>query len=68
MNGYYLFLALDLAKQRTVEAERARLLADARAQRPAHVGPVRRFVARTALAIARVPDERLVAGRPAAQH
>jgi hypothetical protein len=68
MNGYYLFLALDLARQRTVEAERARLLAEARSGQRASVGPIRRFVARTALAIARVADERLViASRPATQ-
>lgn len=67
MQSYYLFLALDLARERAAEADRARLSALARTRR-SDVGPVRRLVARTAIAIARAADEQLVTPRTAAQH
>ena len=58
MQSHYMFLALDLARERVEEAERERLAS--LAHRPAEVGRVRRFVARTAIAVARAADERLV--------
>lgn len=53
----YTFLALDLARERAAEADRHRLAALARADRPRRVGVVRRVVARMAVAIARAADE-----------
>jgi hypothetical protein len=64
MQTYYLFLALDLARQRSAEADRARLAGLANAGR-SDVGPLRRLVARTAIAIARAADDRAVAPRRA---
>lgn len=57
MHRYYTFLALDLARQRATEADRYRLAALAHADEPKRVGLLRRFVARTAVAIARAADE-----------
>ena len=60
MQSYYLFLALDIARQRSAEADRARMAALAHAGH-SDVGPLRRLVARTAIAIARAADDRMVA-------
>jgi hypothetical protein len=57
MDRLYSMLALDLARQRSAEADRHRLAALARANVPKRVGLVRRVVARTAVAIARAADE-----------
>jgi hypothetical protein len=59
MHSYYTFIALDLARERAVEADRERLAALAR-PRSTEVGIVRRLVARVAVAVARAADERLV--------
>jgi hypothetical protein len=64
--NHYLFFALDTARERAAEADRYRLAARARAAAaglPPHVNPVRRVVARVAVAVARVADE--AALRPA---
>ena len=56
MHNYYLFLAMDLAREQAAEADRYRLAASAR--RPSHrVNALRRIVARAAVAIARAADE-----------
>jgi hypothetical protein len=57
MHSHYTFLALDLARERAAEADRYRLAALAHSDEPKRVGPIRRFVARTAVAIARAADE-----------
>jgi hypothetical protein len=57
MDRLYSMLALDLARQRSAEADRHRLAALSRANGPKRVGLVRRVVARTAVAIARAADE-----------
>ena len=56
MYSTYLFLALDLARERTAEADRNRLAAQSRS---AHrvVGGARRLLARAAVAVARAADE-----------
>jgi hypothetical protein len=64
MQSYYLFLALDIARQRSAEADRARMAALANGAHPG-VGPLRRLVARAAIAIARAADDRAVAPRRA---
>ena len=64
--NHYLFLALDTARERTAEADRHRLAAEARAAQTGldpRVNSVRRAVARVAVAVARVADE--AALRPA---
>jgi len=64
--NHYLFLALDAARERAAEADRHRLAAQARAAQAGlapRVNPVRRAVARVAVAVARVADE--AALRPA---
>jgi hypothetical protein len=64
--NHYLFFALDTARERAAEADRHRLAAQARAAAaglPPHVNPVRRAVARVAMAVARAADE--AALRPA---
>jgi hypothetical protein len=64
--NHYLFYALETARERAAEADRHRLAAQARAAQaglPAAVNPVRRAVARLAVAVARVADE--AALRPA---
>ena len=58
MHALYTYLALDIANQRTAEANKARLAA------LAHPGPsrmtvIRRTIARLAVAIARAADEDL---------
>lgn len=55
--SHYLLLALDTARDRAAEADRHRLAAIARGDRPA-AGTARRLVARVAVAIARLADER----------
>lgn len=65
MHSYYTFIALDLARERAAEADRNRLAALAR-RGPTEVGVIRRVVARAAVAVARVADERLVHGELAA--
>jgi hypothetical protein len=64
MYSHYLFIALDTARQRADEADRERLAARSRVA-VSRVNPVRRAVARVAVAVARVADEGSV--RPAAQ-
>jgi hypothetical protein len=54
--NHYLLLALDTARDRAAEADRHRLAALARRDRPA-AGAGRRFVARVAVAVARLADE-----------
>ena len=54
--NYYLLLALDTARDRAAEADRHRLAGIARGQRPAQHA-ARRFVARVAVAVARLADE-----------
>ena len=64
--NHYLFFAIDTARQRAAEADRYRLAAKARATEAGlaqHVNPVRRAVARLAVAVARAADE--AALRPA---
>ena len=56
MHAFYTYLALDIANQRTAEANNARLAALARSPGPSFV---RRAIARVALAIARAADEDL---------
>jgi len=65
MQSQYLFLALDLARERADEANRERLAA---LGHPARPGRIRRFVARTAIAVARAADERVVARTQVATH
>ena len=66
MHSHYLFLALDLARERTAEAQRQRLAALAHPA-PSRVLQVRRGIARIAIAVARVADETTVNPRvPAA--
>jgi hypothetical protein len=60
MQSYYTFIALDLARQRTAEADRERLAAMAHPHDPDEVGRLRRSIARLAVAVARAADERLV--------
>jgi len=64
MYSHYLFIALDTARSRTAEAERYRLAAAAKGRTP-RVNVLRRAVARAAVAVARVADERAL--RPAAR-
>jgi hypothetical protein len=65
MQSYYTFIALDLARQRTAEANRERLAALAHPYDPNRVGLIRRSIARLAVAVARAADERLVQREPA---
>ena len=58
MHSYYTFIALDLARERTAEANDARLAALAHPA-PSRSIVVRRAIARLALAIARAADEDL---------
>ena len=58
MHSFYTVVALDLARERTAEADADRLAALSQAGRT-DVGPVRRVVARLAFAIARAADERV---------
>jgi len=67
MHSHYLFLALDLARERAAEADRHRLARLAQSGESAPVGLVRRTVARAAVAIARAADERAVRGEFAAR-
>ena len=62
MHSHYLFLALDLARERAAEADRYRLARLAQSGEPARVGLIRRTVARAAVAIARAADERAMHG------
>jgi hypothetical protein len=55
MQSTYLFLALDMARERAAEADRHRLAAHNR--RPAEAGRARRLVARAAFAVARAADD-----------
>jgi len=64
--SHHVFLAFDLARERAAEADRYRLAAKARAAAAGlgpQVNPVRRAVARLAVAVARAADE--AALRPA---
>ena len=64
----HIFIAFDLARERAAEADRYRLAAQARAAQAGvapQVNPLRRAVARLALAVARTADE--AALRPAAR-
>ena len=63
MFTHYTFLALDLAAQRTAEADRYRLAAAARADRH-EVSRLRRLVARAAVAVARAADDTVVGSAP----
>lgn len=63
MHSTYLFLALDIARERSAEAARDRLAAEAGAG-PTIVGRARRLIARAAVAVARAADE-AYAGRAA---
>jgi hypothetical protein len=65
MLTYYTFLALDLAAQRTAEADAYRLAAAARADRH-EVSRFRRLVARAAVAVARAADDTVVGSAPTA--
>jgi hypothetical protein len=65
MHTHYHFLALDLAAQRSAEAERYRLAATAQGRRH-EAGRFRRLVARAAVAIARAADETVVGSAPTA--
>jgi len=58
IHSQYLFLALDVARERAAEADRYRLAALARQGLPQPVGLVRRTIARAAVTIARAADER----------
>ena len=65
MQSHYYFLALDLAAQRSAEADRYRLAALAHGQRH-EVSRVRRLVARAAVAVARAADDSVVSSAPTA--
>ncbi len=65
MYNHYLFIALDTARARAAEADRNRLAASSRT-RTTRVNPVRRAVARAAVAIARAADERSLRPAPRA--
>jgi hypothetical protein len=56
MHAFYTYLALDIANQRTAEANDARLAA---LGRPSTPSVLRRAIARVALAVARAADEDL---------
>jgi hypothetical protein len=58
MHSFYTIVALDLARERTAEADAYRLAALSRAG-STDVGIVRRIVARVAFAIARAADEQV---------
>ena len=55
MHSHYVFLALDLARERAAEADAHRLAALRRPSDPV-AGRIRRQVARAALAVARAAD------------
>jgi hypothetical protein len=55
MHSNYLFLALDLARERAAEADRERLASMAHPV-PSSVTRIRRTVARAAVAVARAAD------------
>ena len=57
MYTYYAMVALDLARERTAEADAHRLAA--RSRHGSQVGVVRRLVARAALALARAADDQV---------
>ena len=67
MQSHQLFLALDLARERAAEADRDRLARQARSA-SSGVGPVRRLVARFAVAVARAADERAIPRPQVASH
>ena len=56
MHSTYLFLALDIARERSAEADRNRLAAQARTGSRIVMG-TRRLIARSAMAVARAADE-----------
>lgn len=56
MNSHYVFLALEIARERAAEADAQRLARLAHSSQPLGVR-VRRSVARIALAVARVADD-----------
>jgi hypothetical protein len=58
MHAYYTFLALDIARQRSAEAEAVRLASLGRPA-PSRFTIVRRVIARVALAVARAADDEL---------
>ncbi len=65
MYSHYLFIALDIAGQRAAEASQHRL-AETAHHDAARVNPIRRLVARTAVAVARVADETAIHHSPTA--
>jgi hypothetical protein len=65
MHSQFLFLALDLARERSVDADRQRLAARGRTI-PTGPGRFRRLVARTAVAVARAADETTLRHSPTA--
>ena len=67
MQSQYLFLALDLARERAAEANRERLAALAH-EGPSRPGLIRRVIARIAIAVARAADERVVVRTSVATH
>jgi hypothetical protein len=58
MHAYYTFLALDIARQRSAEAEAERLASLGRPA-PSRFTTIRRGIARVALAVARAADDEL---------
>ena len=66
MQSQYLFLALDLARERAAEASRERLAALAKG--PSRPGTIRRVIARIAITVARAADERVVVRTEVATH
>ncbi|MBA2381918.1 MAG: hypothetical protein H0V73_07395 [Chloroflexi bacterium] len=66
MHSHYLFLALDLARERAAEADADRLASLAHPGEPRGAG-IRRAIARIAIAIARAADDE-VGQVPQASH
>lgn len=59
---YYTFIALDLARQRALEADAERLASLTHPGEPRTAG-IRRAIARVAVAIARAADDEIEIGR-----
>lgn len=59
MHSSYVFLALDIARERAAEADAQRLASLAHPSEPA-TGRVRRLIAHVALAVARAADDEAV--------
>jgi len=64
MHSTYLFLALDIARERSAEAERRRLAAAAPHEHESGpgAGTARHLIARAAVAIARLADDTTLVG------